>query len=236
MGRQGISILKYNKNGGNLMLDKYRSKALEFYRLTDELRAARRIILDNEMHQPTIAKKISNLTKDTETKLKTLLRELEALVSDEMQISAAEYEDSRREGKDTARAGYVQVNANLAFEGLSAEDIVEKYPDYIKNLHKEDKAYQWVIDDLVKAKIRGHGDAAVLNSVVDNHMPAAAKVKLAKLKQAQALADTNKTLAGLMQQTLQDVSKGAERADLDVAETFDELMSGHDKYDAGDDE
>jgi hypothetical protein len=126
---------------------------------------------------------------------------------------------------DPARVGYVQVNAQNAFDGLSAEQIIEKYPAYIETLHTDDKPFQWVIDDLVKAKVRGEGNAAMLNHVISQNMPAGEKVAQAQLAEVHDLRRVHSTLTGLMELTLTDVSEGYEKANLDVAETFDTLMS-----------
>ena len=205
--------------------DTYRNKAVaEYYKIIDTFRAQRRIILDNEAHQPTINLKIANLKKESNTKLRTLIKGLEDTVADAKKVAQSERIKAMRQANDTARAGYVQVNAANAFDGLTGDQIAEKYPDYVANMHPDDKPYRYVVDELVLNKARDEGTREMLKHQIWLNMSAREMVAAGQMDQAEALENSHKTLAGLMEMHLDDISKGWERQTFDVAETFDALI------------
>jgi len=211
-------------------MDEYRNTALKFYKIIDELRATRRVIIDNEAHHPTITLKQQKAAELANKKLKALHEELTEIVAFEKQEADRKLEEARREGKDPNRAGYVQINAGYAFDGLSDEAILEKYPEYVKNLHPDDKPYRYVVDDLVKAKVRAAGDAVMLEELISQNESAKEKVAAVGKARTDALSDSHKTLTGLMSGMIESVSKGERPAEHDIAETFDGLMGSHGKY------
>lgn len=212
--------------------DTYRNKLVkEYHVIIDNFRATRRVIMDREAHQPTIQKQIAAAKREADAKLKVLIDGLNDTVSDAEKVGVAEMLKARRaNAEDPKREGYVHINAQNAFDGLTDEQIIEKYPDYVKSLHPDDKPYQYAVDDLVRAKIRGKGNVEMLNHVIELHMPAHEKVAQAGIGQAKALRDTHGTIAGLIQNSLDRINEGGERVNLDVAETFDGLVEGHGKY------
>jgi len=211
-------------------VNEYKSAALKFYKIMDELRATRRVVLDNEAHIPTVELKHRNAAELAKKKLKSLREELTDIVVFKQQEADQNLEAARREGKDIARAGYVQINTGHAFDGLTDEEIVEKFPEYIKNLHQDDKPYKYVVEDLVRAKVRNPGDRAMLEEVINQNQSAKEKVAAAGKARVEALSDSHKTLTGLMEGMIESVSNGERPAEHDIAETFDGLMSSHGKY------
>jgi hypothetical protein len=204
----------------------YRNKAVsEYYRIADTYRAQRRIILDNEAHQPTINLKITNLKKDASSKLRTLIKGLEDTAKDAEKVAQAAHIKAMRQGKDAARAGYVQINAVNAFDGLTGDEIAEKYPSYIASLHPDDKPYRWVIDELVLNKARDKGTEEVLKHLIWQNLSADEKIAAGQLEQAKDLDRCHKTITGLMEMDLEDIGRGGERPSFDVADTFDQLAS-----------
>lgn len=207
-------------------MDNYRSKSLEFYKIIDELRASRHLVLDREAHQPTIQKQLKIAGDTALKKLNVLKRELAELADIEKQKAAIAFDRARRQGEDAARVSYVQTNAVNAFEGITGDELIEKYSAYVKNLHPDDQPYRWVVDDLVRARARDQGTAEMLEHVITKNYSVEEKVAEAGLSRMQILDNTHSTLTGLMEMMVESVAKGEKPAAHDIADTYDDLMQG----------